>query len=197
MAAKVFLFDLDGTLWHSQPWYARQLADLSNHHYRELLDCLAAGENVVKLSKRLGIHSSFKHNLTKNTNTLVLYDGVLDTIHELKRRGNVIGVVSNLPKWLASPMLQEKQLNVLFDTVVTWMHGKAKPGPGGINFALDNLGLYSSEQHTIWYIGDTNDDGRAALKAGVKFAWVSYGYGQLRPKDATAVIDEFRKVLDL
>ena len=160
-------------------------------------DKLAAGENVVKLSKDLGIQEPFKRHLANYATNLQLYDGVLDVLHELKNRKNVLGVVSNLPGWLAIPMLEGRGIKEFFDTVVTWQQGKAKPRPGGVKDALNNLGIKSREQGSAWYIGDTLDDMQAALNAGIKYAWVSYGYGQTRPSDATVVLDTIYGVLDL
>ena len=94
-------------------------------------------------------------------------------------------------------MLEGRGIKEFFDTVVTWQQGKAKPRPGGVKDALNNLGIKSMEQGSAWYIGDTLDDMQAALNAGIKYAWVSYGYGQTRPSDATVVLDTIYGDLDL
>lgn len=60
-------------------------------------------------------------------------------------------------------MLEGTGIKEFFDTEVTWQQGKAKPRPGGVKDALNNLEIKSREQGSAWYIGDTLDDMQAAL----------------------------------
>ena len=51
MAAPALLFDVDGTLWDSYPWYAEVLAGLSGQAPTELRQQLAAGVSIVTLTR--------------------------------------------------------------------------------------------------------------------------------------------------
>lgn len=195
---RAILFDLDGTLWHSYPWYAQLLADLSGNSHDELLTRLVSGGNVIELAKDLGAYSQFKTVANNRAASLQLYRGVPDVLQKLQFQGISLGVVTNLPAWLASPLLNEKQISGFFEAVVTWRHGRNKPNPKGICKVLEELNVTNRERRSVWYVGDMQTDARAALDAGVRFAWASYGYGgQAQPKGATAVIGDFREILNL
>ena len=74
MAASTLLFDVDGTLWASYPWYAEVLAGLSDANAVTLQAQLAAGQSIVALVKRQGVSDArFRSACLASTESLRLY----------------------------------------------------------------------------------------------------------------------------
>ena len=197
VACSTLLLDLDGTLWNSRPWYASVLARLSVRSAAELEIRLASGTNVAALAKECGVT---KYRLAKEARlsiaTLRFYGGVQPTLDALRDRGTLMGVVTNLPGWLVSPMTQASGIAELFDAIVTPRPGvPAKPQPHGIRRALEEMEREPSPR--TWFLGDGIVDAAAARAAGVHFAWVSYGYEADAPPGAENVLDSFEDALRL
>lgn len=58
MAQRTILFDLDGTLWNSRPWFAEILARLSGTSAEKLEDSLTLGANLPRLASECGVTNS-------------------------------------------------------------------------------------------------------------------------------------------
>ena len=197
MAAQTLLLDLDGTLWDSRPWYADVLAQLSQETPEKLEHCLSTGTSIVKLARECGVSNArFVSKCKTCITSLQFYDSALPTLEELRGLGTTMGVVTNLPGWLAKPLVKATGIEDYFDVIVTPRWGvPPKPSPRGTSRALQAMGRDNCEQ--IWFVGDGAVDAMAANEAGLNFAWASYGYETSEPSQINVVLERFEDVLDL
>ena len=84
-----------------------------------------------------------------------------EVLAELARRFK-LGVVTGRPRADAERFLREQRVRGLFSAVVCREDAPLKPDPAPVRVALDHL-----EARTAWMLGDTPDDVRAAVGAGV------------------------------
>ena len=197
MARRALLLDLDGTLWDSHPWYAEILAELGAGPAKDLEQALASGANLVRLAREAGVSRSRLGTRAKRSEKPIdLFDDVHETLLALKERGTQIGVVTNIPGWLANPLIDRAGLNDYFCVVVTRSDRvPPKPSPGGMHKALEALGVEAKLD--AWYVGDAITDAGAAAAAGVPFAWAAYGYESDQPFGTERVLHGFAETLDL
>ena len=197
MAQRTLLLDLDGTLWDSRPWYAEVLAHMSGRNSIDYEAELAAGMSVVQLAIQNGItRDRFAREARYRATRLAFYDRAHETLNTLRERGTSTGVVTNLPGWLVTPVIEATGIEEYFDAVVTPRPGvPAKPKPHGIRKALMKIGRGGDS--CTWFVGDGVVDAKAAAKAGVRFAWAAYGYESLAPPDTEIVLYAFEDILKL
>lgn len=199
MSATALLFDLDGTLWDSWPWFARILSGLAGGDPALLEQRLASGTSIVQLTGECGVaQSRFAREASTTSDTLPLYDGALRTLDALATREVPMAVVSNLPGRLVAPMTERTGLAGFFDTVVTprpFNGIRSKPAAQGVHAALRAMSLPAGPD--IWFVGDGTVDARAADNAGVSFAWASYGYEPERPAGTDRLLTRLSDVLEL
>jgi phosphoglycolate phosphatase len=196
MASRVILLDLDGTVWNSYPWYGKLLAT-NGMKPAQLVRDLRSGHSVVAIAQRLGVSRTQLAKLCISAvEHLELYDGVSTTLVKLGRNGTLLAVVTSLPGWLVDPLLDHTKLASHFRTVVNASNCRAyKPSPRPIQQALTALDVAAGAQ--VLYVGDTANDALAARRAGVRFAWASYGYGATKPDGTDLVLDHFSMVATL
>lgn len=196
LAPRALVFDLDGTVWDSYPWIARVVADGSAEAHQRALASLRDKTSVVKLLHDCGITRTRFRSICAEAEDLKPYPNVPETLGALFDGGLPLGVVTNLPEWVASPMLDCLGLRPFFASVVEYSRTRpAKPHPAPILASLDELGIDPAPD--VWYVGDTDSDGEAAARASVSFAWASYGYGTTEPSNSAAVFTDFSEVLAL
>ena len=110
----------------------------------------------------------------------VLFDDVLPTLHELKKRGLILGLISNVDKDITS-LLADLGLTEWLEVVVTSQEvGFTKPSPEIFREAVKRAGI---KPHEAIFVGDQYQiDAVAASQAGMRgilldridyFAWVS------------------------
>jgi phosphoglycolate phosphatase len=195
VATEAILFDVDGTIWDSYPWYSDVLAGITGRNPSEILNQLKSGASVVSLCRLLSIRDDdFKRACLKCSDRLHLFPGVRETLPKLVSRGRLLGVVTSLPGRYVLPMLSGAAIDAYFGTVVHPGNCRyRKPHPGPIKAALQEL---SVEPPNAIYVGDLETDQQCAEKAEIRFAWASYGYSAL-PVAADVQIDQFPQVLSL
>jgi len=74
-----------------------------------------------------------------------------------------LGVVTGRPRTDAEWFLEHHGIRELFGAVVTMDDGPLKPDPAPVRMALRNLGVEDG-----WMLGDTPDDVRAGVAAGIR-----------------------------
>jgi len=196
MAASALLFDLDGTLWDSRPWYAALLKHRCGVDPAQTLRELRSGTSIASLLRQHGMRGSFRQLGESEAASLRVYDDVPESLEEITDRGIATGVVTNLPRWIAGPMLEATGISGHMKTIVTYDRTRRhKPDPAPLRAGLADLDVDPGA--SIWYVGDTEQDCRAAQACSVSFAWASYGYGAGCPPGASVALTTFKDVLTL
>lgn len=128
------------------------------------------------------------------------YDGIVDMLLELKKRGIKAGVISNKPDYAAKSVCALKIENGLLHTVRGQVEGvKIKPDTEGALLALENMGVSKDE---IIYVGDTGVDMVTGKSLGAYTVGVQWGFRdreELEKNGADAVIShpcELIKIID-
>jgi phosphoglycolate phosphatase len=107
-----------------------------------------------------------------------------------------MGIVTSLPGTYVEPMLTALGIADQFAVVIHAGNCLArKPSPTPLLMALARLGNAPSEG--VWFVGDMATDGTAARRAGIEFAWASYGYLDDSPDAEAVVLTQFFDVLGL
>jgi phosphoglycolate phosphatase-like HAD superfamily hydrolase len=166
MAAGSILFDLDGTLWNSLPWYAAILSNGDVARSAKLLNRLRCGASIVTLADQQGLSKAqLVRQCTANVHTLELFPLVKETLRELSRQGMPMGVVTSLSGEVATAMLEGAGLIRFFAVMVhpgNCRSGKASGVPLGR--ALSQLQIEASKN--VFYVGDREDDAAGARASG-------------------------------
>ncbi len=193
MAASTLLFDLDGTIWDSFPWYAQLLTNGAS--CADIVQRLRSGCSIVSLHSEYGVtKTQFRRICAFAGDLPALYPEVPATLEALRQRGTALAIVTSLPNWVEL-VLSRTGLDQYFRAVIHAGNCTArKPNPKPLHSALRILGRDAGPE--VFYVGDRSDDARAAARAGISFAWASYGYGE-EPNYLTARLDTFAEVLDL
>ena len=193
MAARAFLFDLDGTLWRGHEWYASVLSEVIGVDEAKTMERLAAGENLFRLAGKAGLSRSQLITACRSrVNSLMIYERVLPSLQQLSEVGCKLGVVTSLSERIAGPALAKLGLDRFFKVKE---FAARKPSPSPLLAALAALGEVADTRH--YYVGDTSNDALCAARAGVTFAWASYGYGMVEPTSQIRVLRRFADVVAL
>jgi phosphoglycolate phosphatase len=125
-----------------------------------------------------------------------LYEDVLTVIRQLADEDIALGAVTNLPGWMAGPMLRCHELDEYFESAVTYERTtKRKPHPAPLLLCCQELDVAADED--TWYVGDSVGDYQAAQAAGLSFAWASWGYGSSAPLGSSMTLDGLNDLLAL
>ncbi len=186
---KNVVFDMDGTILNTiDDLYNSVNYALSQCGYksRTMSEVLSFVGNGVKLLIERALPSGFTkeefdkcfavfmeyYNEHKNDSTAP-YEGILELMAELKKKGISMSVVSNKfdagVKELANKMFNG-YLPVAIGESATI---KPKPNPSGVWYALELMGAKREESV---YIGDSEVDFQTAQNSGLTFIGVSWGF---------------------
>lgn len=190
---KTYIFDLDGTLLStlndlaSSTNYALRWAGMPERTIEEIR--MFVGNGVKLLMERAipeGVnnpkfeetYAKFReHYMEHNLDTTRPYDGVPELLHELKRRGKHLAIVSN--KFYAAT--QDLAKHFFPDTIEVAIgereNIRKKPAPDTILEALRQLNV--SKEDAV-YIGDSDVDIMTAKNCGLPCISVLWGF---RDKD--------------
>lgn len=196
MAWEAFVFDLDGTLWDSLPWYASLIGGGNEQQANRALERLTDGASIITLASGAGLSKALlARQCHSRISELRVYPCVSQTLKRLRQRGHKLGIVTSLSGDVATAMLRALAFTEYFGTVIHPGCCRSRKVTGiPLRRALDQMGVIEP-LHAV-YVGDREDDALCARNAGVEFCWASYGYGH-RPKGQFRVVKEFREVVDL
>ena len=213
MKFAAFLFDLDGTLLNTLPDLVALTNMVLEEHgmplrtsdevnsfvgsgARMLLKRAAARDTSDEeldgiLARWKELYPEHGHKYTKP------YDGMPETLMDLKRHGAKLGVLSN--KFDAAT---QDVIGRHFPGVFDMVRGECaeiprKPDPTGLLYMADELGVKPSD---VAYVGDSGSDMTVALAAGACPIGVSWGYRSvdvLRAAGAARIIDHPHQLVSL
>lgn len=204
----ILLFDLDGTLIDSRADLTTGI-NLTRADYglpplslEEVVGMV--GDGVKKLLNRAFADATFDYDLEELIkqnrchyhdhllDETVAYPGVKETL-EILRKDYRLGVVTNKPDTTTRRILDSLELLPLFDSIVGGGRTEhLKPDAEPLLLAMSEAGAVAEGS---WMIGDHRTDLGAALNAGLKGCFCTYGFGVRDGLHADAVIDTFPQLL--
>ncbi len=216
--AKLIAFDLDGTLLDSMPDLAKavqltlkelelptqQQAKVRNwigNGARVLVKRALSGdmEGVVSEALFKKAYPLFLKHYAENLNgDSQLYDGVEQTLSELKEAGFVLACITNKPTEFTLPLLDEIGLTQYFEKIVcgdTFAQRKPHPMP-----LLEVANFFDVLPEQSIMVGDSVNDIKAAQTAGFYSICVDYGYHgdyDVHQLGADVVISQFSDIKQL
>ena len=183
---RAVLIDLDGTLVDT----LSEITDAANAVLADagrppvsLEDITAAvGEGASTLLARLmgpadgerWLPDYMVHYRALNGSSAVLYPKALEGLDAMRAAGLAIACVTNKPRELVGPLFERLGIRDRFDCLVGGGDTvDKKPLPAPLLLACERLGVAPAD---CVMIGDSINDARAALAAGLVSLTVPYGY---------------------
>ena len=187
------IFDLDGTLLNTlddlrtstnfalkaNGYPERTLSEIRRfvgNGVRKLIErAVPEGTDVTETDK---VFEDFKKHYDKHCNDETgPYDGIMELLRELKKRGLKTAIVSNKIQF-AVEKLDEIYFEGLIDVAAGVEEGKpTKPDPYMVNKIIEKLGV---RKENVLYAGDSQVDVQTAKNAGLDMVTVLWGF---RDKD--------------
>jgi len=213
-SVQTVLFDLDGTLLDTAPDLSfalnqtlkqEGLAPLPHETIRPMVSYGSPGLMRLAFADRLDdadyerirdtLLAIYADNLSRETRLFSGMDKVLDV---LESNGQSWGVVTNKPKWLTEPLMQQLNLAKRAATIVSGDDvANTKPHPESLLLACQQAAVSPAQ---CIYIGDAERDIRAGKNAGMRTLTALYGYipGDQTPSlwGADSMIDRPEQILD-
>jgi len=203
MTYRLAMFDFDGTLADSFPFFLSVFNTVADRHAFRRIDVARAGElrhlGVRQMMDHVGLPSwklplaskTFMAMMQDSAHQIPLFDGIADALRHLHGRGVQLAVVSSNSEHNVRAVLGPEltALVARFDCGMS-VFGKASR----IRAVLKACGAAPAE---ALYIGDQATDAEAARKAGVAFGAVHWGYATIDALRAQACATEFVTPADL
>lgn len=179
VARTSLIIDLDGTIWDSRPWFDALLSERA-------APSLGSGNAARALADAGWTRAAFRKACGRRQPPLACYRGVAHALAAVAASGVQLGVVTNLPRWLAEPMLEAVAIDHHIEVVIGWGDvWRRKPHPDPLLLACERLRVKPTRS---WYVGDDVTDAECAARAGVRFAWASWGYTSTPPAGTEVVL---------
>ncbi len=178
---KVIVFDFDGTIADTIPVSITILKKLATKYYHKTVDEKLIQEfrdkSIPEIFKELDISiiklpfiaRKARRELNKEIASLKPIKGISELLEQLKKQGQILGIVSSNSKESITKFLESNNLKV-FDFIYTnsRIFGKA-------NSLKKLLRRNKWSAASAIYIGDEIRDIEAARKAGIKIISVTWG----------------------
>ena len=192
MGSGHFLFDLDGTLIDSAPsileCYRLVLNQFSIEPKLPLANSLIGpplGATLRLISgvadeKRIAeITAAFKaHYDSTGVEQSIAYPGIDAFLKKSHAQNQKLYIVTNKRVTAARKILDFLNLSAYFDGV--YAQDAFNPSLPSKAAVIEHvLSAHSIPKSEAIYVGDRNEDGEAAHANGLKFVWVTWGYGDL------------------
>jgi len=191
------VFDMDGTLFDSSRTvpaaYAAAIHELCGRECSEdeIIAAYSAGPAGALIARFTGRPSTendidcWHRHLEARVHLTTIYEGVIDTLEQLRAAGLALGVFTGATRRAALAQLRHARAADLFDVVVASDEiERVKPAPDGLLLAASRLGLSTDR---LAYVGDALNDLRCAR--AVNAVAVAAAWGHLyEPDDETHVL---------
>ncbi|MEO6410029.1 MAG: HAD-IIIA family hydrolase [Burkholderiaceae bacterium] len=185
-------FDWDGTLFDSTALIAQCIqaacADIGTTVPSDaqasyviglgLIDALQHAAPDLERDRYAELAGRYRHHYVAQQHRIVLFDGTLEMLRELKQAGHKLAVATGKSRRGLNEALACVELRGLFDATRTADETASKPHPRMLVELMDELGV--EPQRTLM-IGDTTHDLQLAANAGTNCVAVSFG---AHPADA-------------
>lgn len=203
MKYKLVIFDFDGTLADSFPWFQAVINQVAERYKfkrieDEEVDTLR-GYDARRLMKHLGVPfwklpliiRHMKKRMTMDIGRIELFDGVAPLLRELSGRGVALAIVTSNDRANVLRVLGP-ELAALFQ------HFECGVSVFGKRAKFKKLIRQSGHRpEEVLCIGDELRDAKAAHEAGVPFGAVAWGYTRLDTLQAQAPAEVFARVDDI
>jgi len=137
-----------------------------------LMQALAHAAPDVPPEKYPELGQRYRHHYLAHQNDLILFEGVLDLLAELKASHHWLAVATGKSRMGLNEALKATTLKGAFDGSRTADETAGKPSPLMLNQLMSEFGV--APERTLM-IGDTTHDLQMALNAGCASVAVSYG----------------------
>ena len=125
----------------------------------------------------------------------VLFDGVKDTLVEMKSEGIKLGLFSLKLTEVLLDILRINDISEVFASVVGCLDVKApKPDPSGLILSLEKLNVSKTE---ALYVGDSLVDAGAAKNAGIDFCAMLKGSTKKEEFDSSFTRNYYSNIEDI
>ena len=207
-----YIFDFDGTLVNSLPsitYFANNalnkfgLPSIPEERYKTLVGN-GAKNLVKKMLLEVGaeedlfekVYTEYYTTYDENPSHLTVpYEGIVEMLTELKKRGFKTAVVSNKPHNTTKQICES-----LFGDLIDICRGQVegcpiKPDPTAVFEVIKELGVNKED---CVYIGDTNTDMQTGKNAGlytVGVLWGFRGYDELKSENPDMIISSPKELL--
>ena len=199
---KLAIFDLDGTLSDSLPWFRRVVNSFADkHHFRriedgdvEMLRGKSSREIIAWLEVPFWrmplIAADMRRLKSRNIDGIPLFAGVGPMLQELAQRGVVIAMVSSDSESNVRRALGDHAALISQFACGASMFGKAAK----FRAVLKRTDIAAVDAIAI---GDEVRDGEAAAQAGIGFGAVSWGYARPEALRRLSPVLVFDSVADI
>lgn len=202
MARGLVIFDFDGTLADSFPFFLRVFNQLADEHgFRrvgpeEIAQLRRSGAREVM--RQVGLPAwrlplvarDFIHLMRENRGSIPLFEGVTAVVEELRNAGVQVGVVSSNSQDNVLPVLGEAARAVRYFECGASIFGK-RPR---LKRICRRAGV---DRDAAIYVGDQATDLEAARAEGIAFGAVAWGYADFDSLRALSPEETFARVPDL
>lgn len=179
---KNLIFDFDGTIADTLPFTINAAIEINNKlgllenqkidfEYFRSVDSTEFFEKLeIPKLKLLYFVLKYQRRLVKKLDEINTFDGMTEVLHEIKRRGVDMGIVTSNSSKNVNIFLENNNLKY-FDFVYSSINyfNKSKM----LNRAIRK---YNMDKNNVVYIGDEVRDIQAAKTSGIKVCAVTWGY---------------------
>jgi len=197
MTYRLALFDFDGTLADSFPFFLSVFNTIADRHSFKRIDTSRAGQfrhySIRRMMAHVGLPAwklpivarSFMAMMTENAHTIPLFEGIDGALHHLAAHGVRLAVVSSNSEHNVRQVLGPELAGLVaqFECGMS-VFGKASR----IRAVLKTSGVAA---HEAIYVGDQDTDADASHKAGIAFGAVHWGYATIESLRAAGCEEEF------
>ncbi len=206
---ELIAFDWDGTLFDSTQIIVRAIQDAVRDVGGTvptdtaagyviglgLMEALAHAAPDVPKARYAELGDRYRHHYALRQHDISLFDGVLDLLDQLKKRGHILTVATGKSRRGLDEALHAVELRGRFDASRTADETAGKPHPLMLQELMAEFGV--PPERTLM-IGDTTHDLQMALNAGCASVGVSYGahepaaFDVLRPRAVAHSVAELQ-----